>query len=170
MAIPKLTSVAVLLNPDAQTSSVVALQIQSAAKTLGVKVLALEARNASDIDAAFVALARARAGAMIVTVDAMFSIQGRRIAELALKHHLPTMFWTREHVETGGLMSYGQNNAEHFYRAATYVAKILKGAKPGDLPVEQPTKLELVINRKTAKALGLTIPQELLLRAEEVIE
>jgi len=87
-----------------------------------------------------------------------------------VQHRLPTMFWTRGPVESGGLMSYGQNNLEHYYRAATYVSKILKGAKPGDLPVEQPTKIELVINLKTAKAIGLTIPQELLLRADEVIE
>ena len=97
-----------------------------------------------------------RAGALIVLPDAFFFAQARRIAELAAQHRLPTMFWTREPVESGGLMSYGQNIAEHYYRAATYVDKILKGAKPGDLPVEQPTKIELVINLKTAKAIGLT--------------
>ena len=111
-----------------------------------------------------------RAGALIVLPDSFFISQARRIAELAAQHRLPTMFSTREAVESGGLMSYGQNIAEHYYRAATYVDKILKGAKPGELPVEQPTKLELVINLKTAKAIGLTIPQQLLLQADKVIE
>ena len=92
------------------------------------------------------------------------------MVELAAQHRLATMFWTREPVESGGLMSYGQNNAEHYYRAATYIDKILKGAKPSDLPVEQPTRFELVINLKTAKAIGLTTPQEMLLRADRVIE
>ena len=110
-----------------------------------------------------------RVGALIVLPDSFFMAQGRRIVELAAQHRLPTMFWTREPVESGGLMSYGQNLAEHYYRAATYVDKILKGAKPGDLPVEQATKFELVINMKTAKALGLTM-QDLLFRADKVIE
>ncbi|MGH8459905.1 MAG: ABC transporter substrate binding protein, partial [Nevskiales bacterium] len=91
-------------------------------------------------------------------------------ADLALQQRLPTMFWTREVVEAGGLMSYGQDNVEHYYRAATYVDKILRGAKPADLPVEQPTTIELVINLKTAKAIGLTISQDLLFRADKVIE
>ena len=107
---------------------------------------------------------------MIVLPDPFFASQARRIAGLAAQHRLPTMFWTRGPVESGALMSYGQNNAEHYYRAATYIDKILKGAKPGDLPVEQPTKIELVINLKTAKAIGLTIPQQLILQADKVIE
>ena len=111
-----------------------------------------------------------RADALIVLGDPFFYAQARRIAELAAQQRLPTMFGMREAVESGGLMSYGQNIAEHYYRAATYIDKILRGAKPGDLPVEQPTKVELVINLKTAKAIGLTIPQELLLRADKVIE
>ena len=102
--------------------------------------------------------------------DPFFSSQRRRIAELAAQHRLPTIFSTREAVESGGLMSYGNNAAENFYRAATFVDMILKGAKPGDLPVEQPTKIELVINLKTAKTIGLTIPQQLLLQADKVIE
>jgi putative ABC transport system substrate-binding protein len=105
-----------------------------------------------------------------VLPDAFFFAQARRIAELAAQHRLPTMFANRDSVESGGLMSYGQNVTEHYYRAATYVDKILKGAKPADLPVEQPTKIELVINLRTAKAIGLTIPQELLLRADKVIQ
>ena len=108
-------------------------------------------------------------GALIVLPDPFFFSQARRIAELAAQQRLPAMFWTREPVEAGALMSYGHHNAEHYYRAATYVDKILKGAKPGDLPVEQATKFELVINMKTAKALGLTM-QDLLFRADKVIE
>jgi len=110
-----------------------------------------------------------RAGALIVLPDPFFRAQARRIAELAAQHRLPTMFFIGETVEAGGLMSYGPNLAEQYYRAATYVDKILKGAKPGDIPVEQPTKFELVINMKTAKALGLTM-QDLLFRADKVIE
>ena len=144
--------------------------IQAAAQTTGVKVSPAQAGTASQIDAAFGAMKHERAGALIVLPDAFFFSQARRIAELAAQQRLPTMFWTREPVESGGLMSYGQNNAEHYYRAATYVDKILKGAKPADLPVEQPTKIELVINLKTAKAIGLTIPQDLLFRADKVIE
>ena len=114
-------------------------------------------------------MTRERAGALIVLPDSLFA-EARRIAELALKNRLPTMFGTGDSVEAGGLMSYGQNIPERFRRAATYVDKILKGAKPADLPVEQATKLELVINMKTAKALGLSIPRELALRVDRVIE
>ena len=139
-------------------------------KTNSVKISPAQASTESQIEAAFGAMTRERAGALIVLPDPFFFAQARRIAELAAQHRLPTMFSTREPVESGGLMSYGQNIAEHYYRAATYVDKILKGAKPGDLPVEQPTKIELVINLKTAKAIGLTIPQDLLFRADKVIE
>jgi len=135
-----------------------------------VKVSPVEASTESQIEAASVLMKQERAEALIVLPDGFFLAQARRIAELAAQQRLPTMFWTGGLVESGGLMSYGQNNAEHYYRAATYIDKILKGAKPGELPVEQPTKIELVINLKTAKAIGLTIPQELLLRADKVIE
>ena len=170
VAVPKLSRVAVLVNPDHPHHPSFLRNVQSGANTAGVTVTPLQARTANQIDVAFGAMARERAGALIVLPDPFFRAQARRIAEFAVKDRLPTMFWTRELVEAGGLMSYGQNTVEHFRRAATYVDKILKGAKPGDLPVEQPTKIELVINRRTAKALGLTIPQELLLRATEIIE
>jgi putative ABC transport system substrate-binding protein len=111
-----------------------------------------------------------RAEAVIVVVDAFFISQRQQIAELALKNNLPSMFSAQEHVEAGGLMSYGQNLADLYRRAAGYVDKIFKGAKPGNLPIEQPAVFSLAINRKTAKALGLAIPQELLLRADKVIE
>ena len=111
-----------------------------------------------------------RATALIVLPESFLYAHARRVAELAMQHRVPTIFGARESVESGGLMSYGHSSAEQYYRAATYVDKILRGAKPGDLPVEQPTKIELVINLKTAKAIGLTIPQDLLLRADKVIE
>jgi putative ABC transport system substrate-binding protein len=170
LAIPKLARAAVLINPGSVTRRSFFERIEDAAKTTGVKILPLEAQTATQIEVAFRAMTRERVGAIIMTPDALFSAQAPRIAELALKDRLPTMFWTREHVVSGGLMSYGQDNAEHYRRAAAYVDKILKGAKPGDLPVEQPMKLQLVINRKIARALRLTLPQELLLRADEVIE
>ena len=115
-------------------------------------------------------MAREKADAVIVGPAPFFTLQQRQIAELALKYRMPSMFGNRAIVEAGGLMSYAQNFTESYLRSATYVDKILKGAKPGDLPVEQPTQFELVVNLKTAKALGLTIPQSILLRADEVIQ
>ena len=170
VAVPKLSRVTVLVNPSHPNHPDFLKRIQATEKTNSVKISPAQASTASQIEAAFGSMKQERAGALIVLPDQFFFAQARRIAELAAQHRLPTMFWTREAVESGGLMSYGQNNAEHYYRAATYVDKILKGAKPGDLPVEQPTKIELVINLKTAKAIGLTIPQELLFRADKVIE
>ena len=170
VALPKLSRVAVLVNPDHPLHPEMLKNVQAAAKTPGVNVSTVQASTASQIEAALGAMTRERAGALIVLGDSLFFTHGRRIAELAAKNRLPTMFPNRELVEAGGLMSYGQNPVEHFRRAATYVDKILKGTKPADLPVEQPTKLELVVNRKTAKAIGLTIPQELVLRADELIE
>jgi len=115
-------------------------------------------------------MTRARAGALTVLSTPMFGSERRRLVDLAAKNRLPTVFPFREYVDAGGLMSYGPNLADLYRRAATYVDKILKGAKPGDLPVEQPTKFDLVINLKTAKALGLTIPPSLLGRADEIIQ
>ena len=169
-AVPKLSRVIVLVNPGSLTHPDYLKRIQATAQTTGVKVSPAQAGTASEIEAAFGAMKQERPGALIVLPDQFFLVQARRIAELAAQHRLPTMFGNRDYVESGGLMSYGQITGEQFYRAATYVDKILKGAKPGDLPVEQPTKFELVINLKTAKALGLTIPQSVLLRADQVIE
>jgi putative ABC transport system substrate-binding protein len=115
-------------------------------------------------------MARERAEALIVAADSYCDVQREQITKLAVRNRLPAIFSNRELTEAGGLMSYGQDLAEHYRRAATYVDKIFKGAKPGDLPIEQPTVLELVVNRRIAKALGLTVPQELLLRADRVIE
>ena len=119
---------------------------------------------------AFAAMTRKRAGALNVLGDGMFFLHRTRIAALAAKYRLPAIFAQRQHADAGGLMAYGSSLRDNFRRAATFVDKILKGAKPADLPVEQPTKFELVINLKTAKALGLTIPQSLLMRADQVIE
>ena len=170
VAVPKLSRVSVLVNPGHPNHSAFLKNIQAAAKATGVNVSPFQTSIASQMEAVFVSMKQEHAGALIVLPDGFFLAQARRIAELAERHGLPTMFWSREPVEAGGLMSYGQHLAEHFHRAATYVDKILKGAKPGDLPVEQPTKIELVINLKTAKAIGLTIPQDLLFRADKVIE
>src|SRR5205823_2353352 len=169
-AAPKLSGVTVLVNPANPIHAVFLKRVQSTEKTNNVAISPIEASTSSQIEAAFGAMARERTEALIVLGDPFLASQARRIAEFATQQRLPTMFWTREPVESGGLMSYGQNNAEHYYRAATYVDKILKGAKPGDLPVEQATKIELVINLKTAKAIGLTIPQQLILQADKVIE
>ena len=168
-AVPKLSRVTVLMNPGNPGHPDYLKRIQATEKANGVKTSPAQASTASQIEAAFGTMTRERAGALIVLPDAFFFAQARQLVELAAQQRLPTMFGTREPVESGGLMSYGQNIAEQYYRAATYVDKILKGEKPGDIPVEQPTKFELVINMKTAKALGLTM-QDLLFRADRVIE
>jgi putative ABC transport system substrate-binding protein len=135
-----------------------------------VQLQLLEVRGPDEFDGAFAAMTKERVGALLVAADAMFIFHRTRLADLAARSRLPAAYGTRAEVEAGGLMSYGPSVRDLFRRSATYVDKILKGAKPGDLPVEQPTKFELVINLKTAKALGLTIPQSLLLRADEVIQ
>jgi putative ABC transport system substrate-binding protein len=141
-----------------------------AARALGVRLQFVEARGPADFDRAFSDMTRARADALTVLTTPVFGTERRRLVDLAAKNRLPTVFPFREYVDAGGLMSYGPSLADMFRRAATYVDKILKGAKPGDLPVEQPTKFEFVVNLKTAKALGLTIPQSVLARADQVIE
>jgi len=141
-----------------------------AARALGVRLQVVEARGPEAFDRAFSDMTRARAGALTVLPSNMFLREHRRLVDLAAKNRLPAVYTSREFVDAGGLMAYGPDLADMFRRAATYVDKILKGAKPGDLPVEQPTKFELVVNLKTAKALGLTIPQSVLGRADEVIQ
>jgi putative ABC transport system substrate-binding protein len=145
-------------------------ELEGAARALRVKLQVLTARERQEIDTAFATMARERVQALLVTSDPMFLAQRERIVDLAAKHRLPAIFGWRESAEAGGLMSYATNLADMYRRLATYVDKILKGAKPGDLPIEQPTTSELVINLKTAKALGLTIPPSLLGRADRVIE
>ena len=168
--VPKLSRVAVLLNLSNPSAPGVLKMIEVAAKTAGVSVSAFDASTAGQIDAAFGSMARAHAGALIMAPDPFLHDRLRQIAELAANSRLPAIYPSRPHVEAGGLMSYGPNDVEIFRQPARYVDKIFKGAKPADLPVEQPMTFELVINMKTAKALGLKIPQALLLRADEVIE
>jgi putative ABC transport system substrate-binding protein len=167
---PKLSRVAVLLNPGNQSHPLVLKSIQSSALKTSAKILPLDARTAPEIENAFSAMTQGKAGAVIVARDGFYINQTRQITELALKNRLPSISERAYYAEAGGLMSYGVNQGEQFRRAATYVDKIFKGAKPADLPVEQPTKFELVINRKTAKALDLTIPQALVVSADKVIE
>ncbi len=167
---PKLTRVAVLLNP-ANSGHITTLgRVQAAAQNVRVKILPVEARVPQEIEKAFAMMAREKAEAVIVMPDGIFNGKARQIADLAAKNRLPSIAGIRNYVEAGCLMSYGASFSDSFRRAATYVDKIFKGAKPGDLPVEQPTKFELFINGKTAKALGLKIPQSLLITAEKVIE
>jgi ABC-type uncharacterized transport system substrate-binding protein len=171
-AVPGISRIAVLWQPGAvgeRTERDTLKGVEVAARALGVRVQFVEARGPENFDRAFSEMTTARAGALIVLSSSMFINERRRLVDLAAKNRLPALYPTRESVDAGGLMSYGPNLADSFRRAATYVDRILKGAKPGDLPVEQPTRYELVINLKTAKALGLTIPESLLGRADEVI-
>ena len=168
--IPSVSRVAVLMNPDSPSSPVLLSQTQAAARTLAVTLQLLEARKPDDFGGAFNAMTRERAGAVLVLPHPFIFAHARRIVDLAAKNRLPTMYPFREFVEAGGLMAYAANAPDMFRRAAYFVDKILKGAKPSDLPVEQPTKFELAINLTTAKALGLTIPQSILVRADEIIQ
>jgi len=143
--------------------------VEGAARFLGIRPQRVEARGPEEFDSAFAAMARERAEGLLVAGGSTFLVHRTRLAELAVRSKLPTMWSYRETVEAGGLMAYAVNMADFVSRAAEYVDKILKGAKPADLPVERPTKFELIINLKTAKALGITIPPSLLLRADEVI-
>ncbi len=172
-AVPGVSRVAVLWQPGAaseRTEKDMLKAAEVAGRALGVRFQFVEARGPADFDRAFSDMARARADALTVLPSAMFFSERRRLVDLAAKNRLPAVYAQREFVDAGGLMSYGPNLADLFRRAATYVDKILKGAKPGDLPVEQPTKFELIINLKTAKTLDLTIPQSVLERADEVIQ
>jgi len=162
--------VAVLTNPTSPYTEPFLKQRESAARTLTLQLQLLEVQDANKLDQAFAAMAGERAGALMVLTDVMFIEHRRRIVELAAKSRLPAMYSEREFVSAGGLMFYGASLADMYNRAAIYVDKILNGTKPADLPVEQPTKLELVINLRTAKSLGLVIPASVLARADQVIE
>ena len=172
-ALPGISRVAALWHPGAfgeLTTRDMITETEAAARTLHVELRFVEARRADEFDRAFLAIASERADALIVFPSPMFFSERRRIVVLVSKHRLPSMFNAKEFVELGGLLSYGAAIADLNRRAAIHVDKILKGAKPADLPVEQPTKFDLVINLKAAKALGLTIPQSLLVRADELIQ
>ena len=170
-SLPKVSRVAALWNPANPIFQ--ALQVKETkdtAQALGVQLQMLEARGPEEIERAFAATARERTGALLVLIDPVFTTYRKRIADLALKGRLPAVSGIREYPEAGLLLSYGPNFPELYRRAATYVDKILKGAKPADLPVERPTKFEMVINLKTAKQIGVTIPQSVLYRADKVIK
>jgi putative tryptophan/tyrosine transport system substrate-binding protein len=169
--VPSATRVAVLRNPDT-LADVAPLwgDTETEARKLGLQLHVHDVRNIPELSQAFDAMPRDGAEVLLVLPDPTFTASRGRIAELAAKRRIPTMYEAREFVVAGGLVSYAASLADQFSRAASYVDKILKGAKPADLPIEQPTKFELVINLKTAKALGLTIPQSVLLRADEVIQ
>ena len=169
-AVPRATRVAVLGNPSDPEWAGHAVQVETAARAMGLRLQQLEARGSEEFDGAFTAMARERAEVLLVAGGSTFLVHRARLSELALKARLPTMFSFRESVQAGGLMAYAVNMADFVGHAAVYVDKILKGAKPADLPVERPTKFELVINLKTAKALGLTIPPALLQRADEIFQ
>jgi putative ABC transport system substrate-binding protein len=168
--VPRLARVAVIRNPNMQVDAAFWQETEVAAKKLGVMLQSLEIRGPEDIELAFATATQAEAQAVLVFDDPLTFTHRRWIAELAARHRLPTMFGFREFPHDGGLVSYGPNVSDLYRRSATFVDKILKGAMPADLPVEQPTKFDLVINLKTAKALGLEVPATLLARAEEVIE
>src|SRR6478736_4369632 len=160
---------AIVSNPANAYHQLAIKELNVAARSLGVQLQLLEARGPNEFDGAFAAMAKERVGALLVLSDAMLNSHRTRLADLAARSRLPAAYGVRESVEAGGLMSYGPSFLDLFRRSAAYVDKILKGAKPADLPVDQPTEFELVINLKTAKALGLTIPQSVLLRAHHVI-
>jgi len=169
-AVPKLFRVAVLMNPANPAHPSRVIGIMSAAQKVGSQVVLAEASTVQEVEREFAMMTKERAKAAIILADGFFLQESRSIATQALKHRLPSISQLRELVEAGSLMSYGPNSLDNFRRAATYVDKILKGAIPGDLPFEQPTRYHLVINRKTAMSLGLTIPEALLRQADEVIQ
>lgn len=168
--IPSVSRVAFLWNPDNASNVAILEELQLAAPKLGMKLLSVPVRNAADFDGAFAAMMKERPHALLMTNDPLHQRHIGRIVDFLMKHRLPGIFQTRENVVAGGFMSYGASLPELFRSGALYVHKILQGTKPADLPVEQPRIFELVINLKTAKALGITIPQSMLMRADEVIE
>jgi putative ABC transport system substrate-binding protein len=168
--IPGLARVAVLSNPSNPSNTLLLEQTKAAAQSLGVEIHVAEVQGPDRFESAFAAVAAAHAGALIVLGDGMLYSQQPRIVTFAAASHLPALFGEKEGAEAGGLIAYGPSIPASFRRAAAYVDKILRGAKPADLPVEQPTKFELVVNLQTARAIGVTIPTSILLRADEVIE
>lgn len=166
--LPQLSRVGVLVTPTSTTYRAIAESVQGAAQQAGIKTVVVEASTPEEIESAFARLVRENAGAVVVGASPFFAGQRKQIADLTVKYRLPTMFGNRAHVVAGGLMSFGGIRSENYLRSAIYVDKILKGAKPGDLPVEQPTQFELVVNLRTARALHVTIPQPILARAEVI--
>ncbi len=168
--VPKVRRVAIILNPSAVAAKDIARDVAVAAKRLNIDLVESQARNAAELDSAFSMIAKSKVDAMVVVSDPVLGFERKRIVEFATEQELPGIYFWREFVEIGGLASYGANLPDIYRRLAFYADKILKGAKPGDLPIEQPTKFEFVINSRTASLLKLTISPELLLRADEVIQ
>ena len=168
--VPKLSRVAVLMNPANPSSKVIVKDVQTVAQAIGVRIILTQAQTPAEIEQAFSVMTKDRAQALLLLGDGYFFQQRVQITELAAKARLPAIYNIREYAEVGGLMSYGANALEITRRAAAYADRILKGAKPADIPVERPNTLELVINRKTEKALGIRFPGEMLLRADKIIE
>jgi putative ABC transport system substrate-binding protein len=169
--LPKAVIIGILVNPsDPITANGEQNDMRAAARLVGQPIEILQASTERDIDAAFASLIDMRASALVVAPDALFATQARQLVALAARHSIPALYWRREFAEAGGLMSYGSNLADALHTIGVYAARILKGDKPGDLPVQQPTKFELVVNVKAAKAIGLAIPESFLARADEVIE
>jgi putative ABC transport system substrate-binding protein len=168
--VPRLARVAAIFNMGNPSIPAQWTAVDASARSLGIEPQLLDVRRPEDLQTAFAAAAKQRTEALIVGLDGVTQANLRPIADLAVKHRLPSIYPAKEYVEVGGLITYGASDLHMYHRAAAFVDKILKGAKPGDLPVEQPTKFELVINLKTAKALGLTIPDSLLRRADEVVQ
>jgi putative ABC transport system substrate-binding protein len=169
-AVPGVRRVAIVSNPANPYQPLAIENVRTVARSLGVQLQLLDVKGPGEFDGAFAAMVRERAGALLVMTDPMFTGGGARLADLAFKHKLPSIHGVRENAQAGALMSYGPNFDVISRRAAIYVDKILRGAKPGDLPIEQPTKFELVVNLKTARRLGVTIPPSLLQRADQVLE
>jgi putative ABC transport system substrate-binding protein len=168
--VPKLVRVAVLTNPLSAAVPLLMKTIQAVSQKLGINAFNVDASTREQIASSFPVIARNSAGALIITRDPLFLQQSVQLSELALRHRLPSIGGIAEYAEVGGLMSYGQNPHENFIRAAEYIDKIFKGARPGDLPIERPTKFELMVNAKTAKALGLNVPESIRVQATKVIE
>jgi putative ABC transport system substrate-binding protein len=169
-AVPDLSRVAVLRNPTSPNHSAQLKSLIETARKFGIQIVPVDGGTPEDVERGFAMMARERAGAVIVLGGTLFVQHSKQIADLAIKHRLPSLFGLHDYVRSGGFMSYGADILSDHRRAAYYVDRILKGAKPGDLPIEQPTKFELVINMKTAKAIGITIPSSVLVRADRVIE
>jgi len=168
--VPKARTIAVLENPDSPISQAERMDVLTAARAVGQRVIVLKARTEQDFDSAFTTLVHERAGALLVTGDALFNSRRDRLVALAARHAVPTIHTEKPFVEAGGLMSYGASLADAYRQVGVYTGRILKGEKPADLPVVQPTKFDLVINLKTAKVLGLTIPPSVLTRTDEILQ
>jgi putative tryptophan/tyrosine transport system substrate-binding protein len=168
--VPAATTIAILVNPANRSAEIQVRDMQAAARTLGLELHILQASTEREIDAAFAALTRLRAGALVISPEAFFNSRSEQLAALTVRHAVPAIYTYREFAAAGGLMSYGGSITDSYRQAGIYVGRILKGEKPADLPVQQSTKVELIINMKTAKALGLTVPFALLGRADEVFE